>query len=327
MAEEPEQDRLELLGQVAAWYYEDDLDQSEIARRIGKSRSMVSRLLKEARDRGLVEIRVRFPLRTEESLENRLVQAFGLSEARVLAGSPQDHEAMLRRLGRLGARAMQARLHSTMEVAIGWGAALHHTVRAMPEMRLDDVMVVQAMGSVGDGDPNVDGADLARTLASKLNGDFRSLAAPLIVDREEVAASLLSERTIATTMEVAMAAELAVIGIGSIDTSLSGLVRAGYFTDGHLGRLRSLGVVGDVMGYLVDAGGTVLDISENRRVVALRPDRLAGTVIGVAGGAAKASAILAALRGDYLDVLVTDRFAAESVLGLHQQSASDLVEV
>jgi DNA-binding transcriptional regulator LsrR (DeoR family) len=62
-------------------------------------------------------------------------------------------------------------------------------------------------------------------------------------------------------------------------------------------------------------------------VVALRPDRLAGTVIGVAGGAAKASAILAALRGDYLDVLVTDRFAAESVLGLHQQSASDLVEV
>ena len=43
-------DRLEFLGQVASWYYEDDLDQSEIASRIGKSRSMVSRLLREARD-------------------------------------------------------------------------------------------------------------------------------------------------------------------------------------------------------------------------------------------------------------------------------------
>lgn len=327
MAAEAEQDRLELLGQVAAWYYEDDLDQSEIARRIGRSRSMVSRLLKEARDRGLVEIRVRFPLRTEDGLEQTLVGAFGLAEARVLAGSQADDEAMLRRVGRLAARAMQARLHSTMDIAIGWGAALHHTVRAMPEMRLDDVMVVQAMGTVGDGDPNVDGADLARSLASKLMGDFRTLAAPLIVDREDVAASLLAERTIATTIEMAKAAELTVIGIGSIDSSLSGLVRAGYFAEGQLAHLRSLGVVGDVMGYLVDAAGTVLDISENRRVVALRPDQLAGTVIGVAGGTAKAGAIHAALRAGYLDVLVTDRSAAESVLAMHRTEVSGLVEV
>jgi len=44
--------RLELLGQVAVWYYEDNLDQTEIAKRIGRSRSMVSRMLNEARDLG-----------------------------------------------------------------------------------------------------------------------------------------------------------------------------------------------------------------------------------------------------------------------------------
>ena len=58
-----EDERLEFLGQVAAWYYEDGLDQSEIASRISKSRSLVSRLIDEARSIGIFEIRLRFPLR------------------------------------------------------------------------------------------------------------------------------------------------------------------------------------------------------------------------------------------------------------------------
>ncbi|MBE7470341.1 MAG: hypothetical protein HS114_14510 [Anaerolineales bacterium] len=65
-----EDDRLELLGQVASWYYEDNLDQSVIAERIGKSRSMASRILQEAREVGLVEIKVTFPLKRDTELES-----------------------------------------------------------------------------------------------------------------------------------------------------------------------------------------------------------------------------------------------------------------
>lgn len=313
------EERLEYLGQIAAWYYEDHLDQTEIARRIGKSRSMVSRLLHEAREAGLVEIRVRFPLRTDNELEERLVAAFGLSEARVLTAESRDWETGLRSLGRLGAVALQRSLRSDINIVVGWGAALHSVVRAMPGLPLEGVMVLQVMGSVGDGDPNVDGSDLARTLASKLNGDFRYLAAPVIVSSEETARSLLADRTIANTLSLAREAEVALTGIGSIDTRLSGLLRAGYFDDQHLAELRNAGVVGDLMGYLLDADGRVLDIEDNRRVVALHPDDLkrVQTVIGVAGGVAKAAAILAVLRAGYLDVLVTDSVAAREVLRLH----------
>ncbi|MFP5333245.1 MAG: sugar-binding transcriptional regulator [Acidimicrobiia bacterium] len=309
------EDRLEFLGQVAAWYYEDDLDQTEIAQRIGKSRSMVSRLLREARDRGLVEFRVRFPLRTDSALEDELKSAAGLSEARVLVADDLPFDSMMRRLGRVGARAVQSRLRSDIKVTIGWGAALFHTVRAMPEIRLDGVMVIQAMGSVGDGDPGVDGADLARTLATKLNADFRTLAAPLLVDSEEVAASLKADRTNAATIAMAAEAEVFVTGIGTIDSELSGLVRAGYFTDSQIRNLRSLGVVGDLMGYLIDRDGNILDIPENGRVVALFPGQMRGTTIAVAGGAAKATAIRAVALGGYLDVLVTDTTAARAILG------------
>jgi len=51
-------ERLELLVQIATWYYEEDLSQEDIAGRVGLSRPMVSRLLQKARDHGLSEIRV-----------------------------------------------------------------------------------------------------------------------------------------------------------------------------------------------------------------------------------------------------------------------------
>jgi deoxyribonucleoside regulator len=308
--------RLEYLGQVAAWYYEDQLDQAEIARRIGKSRSMVSRLLAEAREEGLVQIRVRFPLRTDDDMAQRLCERFGLAEATVLAGSGVDDETLVRWLGRLGARTLQRRLVSGVTATIGWGAALHAVVRAMPDIQLDDAMVLQVMGSVGDGDPGVDGADLARSLAGKLNGDFRSIAAPLIVDRPEVARSLLADRTIATTLTMAESAAVAMIGIGSIDSTVSGLVRAGYLDQERVERLRAAGVVGDIMGHLIDSGGRVVDLVDNDCVVALHPDRLAGigTVIGIAGGLSKAAAVHAVLESGLLDVLVTDAGTARAVL-------------
>ncbi len=321
------EERLEFLGQVAAWYYEDDQTQADIARRLDKSRSMVSRLLTEARELGLVQISVRFPLRTDSALEERLCELFGLAEAHVLVTGEIDHPALIRQLGRLGSRALQRRLRSGVGVAVGWGAALHSVVRAMPEIELEDVMVLQVMGSVGDGDPNVDGADLARTLAGKLDGDFRTLSAPVIVDRPEAAQSLLQDRTIANTLRLAESAEIAVIGVGSIDSTLSGLVRAGYFDERAIERLKKAGVVGDLLGYLIDAEGNVLDIPENRRVVALHPARLARiqSVIGVAGGVAKAGAITAVLRSGLLDVIVTDVATAENVVA--QAGAGRLAEV
>ena len=314
------EDRLEFLGQVAAWYYEDELDQSKIAERIGKSRSMVSRLLAEARTAGLVHVQVSFPLRTDHVLEDRLSGMFGLTEVRVLAGGQIDHGSMVRSLGRLGARTLQSRLRSDMTVAIGWGASLHSLVRAMPEIQLESVMVLQVMGSVGDGDPNVDGADLARSLAAKLNGDFRAMVAPVIVDRPETARSLAADRTIATTLRMAESSDLAITGIGSIDSSVSGLVRAGYFNKSHIARLRQAGVVGDVLGYLLDGAGRVLDIPENDRVVALHPDQLAKipAVIGVAGGTSKAAAINASLRAGLIDVLVTDAEAASALIAMQE---------
>ena len=317
-----EDDRVDLLAQVALWYYVDGLDQAAIAERINKSRSMVSRLLDQAREAGLVEVKVHYPLRTDTELERRMCQEFGLAGAHVLAEPPDDYGVLLKRLGELGARCLQQALRPGMIIGVSWGTAVHAVVSAMPATPVPNAMVVQLIGAVGHGDPLVDGAELGRWLAQKLQASFRFLSAPLLVDDEALAAALRRERTIEETLTLAARADVAVIGIGTPQPDLSSLLRAGYLSRAELESLLQNGVVGDVVAHQFDENGQWLDISANRRAISLDAESLRRIprIIAVSGGVGKARAILAGLRGGYCTCLVTDARTTQLVLELHRQA-------
>lgn len=315
-----EDGRLELLGQVAVWYYEDNMDQTEIAQRIDRSRSMISRMLNEARDLGLVEIRVKFPFKTDQDLEARLCDVFNLSQARVLAAPPiNDYPTLLRRLGRLGAQYLQDILHDDIKISIGWGASLHQLVQSLPGTPLQNASVVQIMGSAGHSDPMIDGSELARWLSQKLGAEHRYLPAPLIVKNEAIAQALLSDSLIANTLTLARQVDVALVGIGPVDSTLSGLYRTGYFTEADMDALKQAGVVGDIIGRLLDRNGNLADVPINCCIIGqdLETLKQIPQVIGIAGSPMKVLAILAALRSGCLDALITDAQTAEAILELH----------
>ncbi len=72
-------------------------------------------------------------------------------------------------------------------------------------------------------------------------------------------------------------------------------------------------------GVVQAVSGQWLDIDINRRIVGISLEALSkiDTVIGVAGGSRKGAAILGALRGRYINVLITDDQAAQKVLALN----------
>jgi len=311
-------DRAELLAQVASLYYEDDLTQGEIARRVGTSRSTVSRMLQEAREAGVVEITVHYPWRTVPELEDALRTRFGLRQARVLLGRGRTYEEIVRGLGALAARYVEGTVRADTVLGISWGLAVHSTVRALrPERRLP-ITVVQMVGAVGEGDPLIDGPDLARLLAGVYGGQYRYLHAPLIVEDLRARDVLLQEPRIRETLELARRADVALVGIGAPHAAVYSLLRAGYVDRGAIAGLLAQGVAGDVCARHYDAQGRELDIDLNRRIVGIELEALhdVGQVVGVAGGEAKAGAILGALRGGHVDVLVTDDAAARKILAL-----------
>lgn len=314
-----EDDRLELLGQVASWYYEDNMDQSVIAKRIGKSRSMVSRILQEAREVGLVEIKVTFPLKRDSELESRLIQTFHLAQAYVLANPPDDEELLRQRLGSLGARCLQNHLYDGIKIGLGSGTSVHQVVRAMAHVELKGAEVVQISGAIGTDSRAFDGSELARWLSEKLSAAYYVLYAPLVVKDEALAGSLLQDPTIADTLLRASQVNLALIGIGTLDPSLSSLQRVGYLNETDLAALHQIGAVGDILSRHFDGQGHPVDLPANRRVIGLdlTTIRSIPTVIAVAGNVIKASAILAALRGGFIKVLVTDSLTTIELLALY----------
>lgn len=310
--------RTELLARVASMYYEDDLTQDEIARRIDTSRSTVSRMLQEARETGVVEITVHYPWKNVPEIEVDLIARFRLHQARVLLGRGQPYEEILHGLGVLAARYIESILVEGTVLGISWGVAVYSTVRALRPERKLPITVVQMVGAVGEGDPLIDGPDLARLLASVYGGEYRYLHAPLIVEDAHTREVLLQEPRIRETLSLARRADVALVGIGAPSPEVYSLLRAGYLGQDELAQLRAQGVVGDICARHYDARGRVLDIELNRRIVGIELEALhhIEQVIGVAGGEAKAEAIVGALRGGHVNVLVTDDATARKVLAL-----------
>lgn len=324
MTRQTEEGRAALLAQVASWYYEDNLGLSIIAKRIGRSVSLVSRLLQAARDRGLVEIRINFPKVLDTGLADRLTTAFPLRHALVMADAGPDGKGSLRQFGGIGADLLSADLQASGTVGISWGTHVHSVVSALHQAAKGGKgTVIQVSGSIDGGDPTVDGAQLAQMLATKLGKEVRSLHAPLIVETEALAKSLRASPSIAETLRLAARADHLLIGIGSPYLPNAGLRRAGYLTDADLGALERCGAVGDIAGYHINAQGEILDISLNRRIIGLHPkamNKIANVVV-VATGSAKIAPLAAALRGEYVDTLVTDAATAGELLYMETNRA------
>ncbi len=314
-------DRADILVQTALWYYEDGLDQSEIATRLGKSRSMVSRMLTEARQSGIIELKIRVPIRRNAAVEALVRDTFGLDDAWILDESPSLTSRTTRMVSELAGLVLQRHLSDGVRIGLAWSRMLYEVVAAFPSMHLKDATVVQLSGSIAIDDLRFDGPEIVRTFAQKINGDFRYLMAPLVVKNSSIRESLAKEQSIAETLRQAADVDVAMVGIGSIRLHASTLRNSGLVELTTIQRLLESGVVGDIIGQQFTAEGRELKDEINNRVVGITLSQLSNiaTVIAVASGVEKAPAIAGGLHGGWFNCLVTDLETAKAVLELEER--------
>lgn len=315
-------DRDELLARVASLYYEDGQTQQEISLNLGYSRSSISRMLTEARQEGIVEIHVHHPLERNFGLEQRLQAEFGLCEVRVLQSSGLPYPQMLRRLGGLAERLLVQNIREHSVLGISWGTALYEVANSLRSMHAPGVKVVQLIGSATSRDHLVDGPGLASAFARQFGAQYFTLPAPWLVEDREIRDALMKDRRMREVLDLARQAEIALVGIGSVDPSLSSLVRAGYLTENEVGDIQAIGAVGDVCGLHFDIHGNLMDIPLAGYAFGIEAETLRSIplVIGVAGGIVKAPAILGALHSRLINSLVTDDSAARKILEREKDS-------
>lgn len=305
------------MTKVAELYYERNLSQREIATMLDLSRSMVSRLLSEARETGIVTITIKRPVQKNDPLSELVRRQFGLREAIVIP-TAAGYDDTLRQAGAAAAELLQNILADNTILGVSWGRTLYETLQALPVLPLTGVQVVQLSGGLGEGNPANDGPELALRFAEKLSGSCRYLHAPALVEDGNIRDQLLQQSQIRQTVERAAQAQILLTGIGSLADNLSSLNRAGYLSEAERQSCLAAGGVGHLLAHMIDIHGREIDHPFNRRVVSVPLSLLqqAGWSIGVAVAQQKAPAVLGAVRGGYFNTLILDESVAQDVLNL-----------
>jgi lsr operon transcriptional repressor len=320
----------ELLLRVAWYYYKDELTQDEIARRLSMSRASVGRLLDRARKVGLVSINLNTEYLDAFELSGELRRTFGLTEALVVPDhekEPADHHALNARIGLGGAQFMGTHLRPGASLGVGWGETVSRVITAMNLGTVGPVHIVTLTGGVegylqtilsSRGELATERSDVATERPEATTATV--IPSPIMASTPSLAAALRQEPTIQQVLKQARGVEQALVGVGT-PTADATIVHMGYLNAGEARRLRDRGVVGDILGQFFDADGTVVDLPIHDRRIGIELPDLARIpkVVGVAGGLHKAEAILGALHGGFLDVLVTNELAAIRLLELERR--------
>ena len=308
-------EKLDTLVQIAYLYYHEGLTQAEIAQALGISRPTVANLLQRARTEGLVTISLRPDYLSSLTLARDLKTHFGLTDALIVPTLPgADTAAVNRALGAMGALYLEKVLTPGDVIATAWGATMLEVAQALSGRTVDDVTIAQSLGGLSTADSFNPGR-VATLMGDKLGARTYHLYVPAVVESKEVRNILLRDRAIYSAFEVARSAHRAIMGIGKVSHSAT-VIKAGFISTQQMDELHAKGAVGDMSGRFFDIHGAPVMTDLDARIIALSLDDLKtiSPVIAVAGGEDKVEAILGALRGGYLNVLIVDEQTAKKVL-------------
>jgi lsr operon transcriptional repressor len=301
----------ELLARTAWFYYHDGLTQNEIGERLGLTRLKVSRLLEKGRQSGVIRVQINSRFEGCMALEDTLLQRFGLQHIRVLptlVDSP-----LSARLGIGAAHMLMTLLKPEQLLAVGFGETAMSTLQHLSGfIASQKIRMVTLSGGVGPYMTGIGQLDAACGVSI--------IPAPLRASSASVAAIFRQERNVHDVMLAACAADIAVVGIGSLNQrQRATILRSGYISEGEQLLFARKGAVGDILGYFLQRNGELADsMTIHDELIAVAPDDLANipTVLGVAGGIEKAEAIVAALKGKRINALVTEESTARAMLAL-----------
>lgn len=310
-------ENLHLMIKIAKLYYESGLTQETIADHMRLSRPKVSRLLHEARQKGVVKISILQESGDFSELEQLLENRFGLLE--VVIGNvsdPDSPQVVSRELGIVAANYLKRVIWDGDVIGLTWGTTLSAMVDHVPAEKRRDVVVVQLVGGLGEPDSEVYVTEMVRRLSIALGATLRLLPAPGIVKSVESARLLCSDPYIAQALESATKVNIAFVGIGTM-TSNSLLIRGGkIITQQEIDSLIKAGAVGEISIHFYDINGNPVHSEIDERVIGISLDTLRSLprVVGVAGGSSKFNAILGALRGRLINILITDPLTGQKLL-------------
>ncbi|WP_299724925.1 sugar-binding transcriptional regulator [uncultured Tateyamaria sp.] len=312
------EDKEALLANIALLYYGEGLTQSEIAKRMQVSRATIVNLLRESRERGIVEIRVDGKHLSSSNLARDLRDKFGLQDVYIATAdnrdSVQDRAGLLAHVSRVGAAAFLDIVAPGDRVGVAWGETIMAVSDVMAPSSTERVQVCQLIGSMNSVRVPTS-ENCAIQIAGKIGAECYTLHAPGVVASPELAEVFRNEPTIREQLSRLDDLDMIVASVGNVspDTHLK---VAGMATTQELQAARKLGAKGIICCRFIDADGQGIETAPDDRVIAanLANLRKPKKKLLVVCGANRTEATLASLRGDLVTHLCVDQVLAMELL-------------
>lgn len=306
-----------LLSEIARRYYVEGETQDTVARALSMSRMKVNRLLREAQERGIVEVRVRHLSSRTRVMEAAFRERFGLRH--LLVAPPAPSVARQRRaVATVLSAYLEANLRDGTVIAVGMGRNVAEVAAVQTQAQFDGLTFVAGSGGATEAGETGNADHICRALAGRFGGSAATLYAPAFVPDATMRAAIMRHDTVRRTLNQARSADYALIGVGDLGLD-SHMTRMGWFGAEELRRAQANGVAGDLMGYdFFDQEGRSAGPELAGRVVGLTREDLAriGTTIAIASETGKTAAILGALRTGVVDILATSATICDAILTL-----------
>lgn len=296
---------------IAYYYYKLGMTQDNIAKKMSISRQRVNRILKKCLETGIVKIVIQEFEHQNVELEIQLETLLGLNEIIIVNNAGGEINESL---GVAASSYLERVIKDNDIIGFSRGRALSSLVNNLQPIDRANLTVTQLVGGLNAEESHVNSDYIVRHSSEILNAKPYFMYAPIILENKQLRDSLMKESFYSRVYDMMKACTIALVGIGDM-SSKSAFVHKKFMSKTEYDILQSKNAVGEICTHYYDVTGKIIESGINDRVLAIDSDSFKNIPlrIGVGSGSEKRSAIIGALRGGLINVLITDLETAQAL--------------
>lgn len=308
-----DEEKIKQMLLISHLYYEKNMGQVEISKKIGLSRPTISRSLQTAKEMGLVKIQIENPFVDFKELEQQLSDKYK-AKISIVPTNYKGETTALNSVGMFAAEYLSRIIKPEDIIGIGWGKTVHAVTKHIEKRNILGVQAVQLKGSVSFENERTYAYESITELAKAFNTQARYLPLPTIFDNVETKKMVGKDRFIKSILDLGRQANIAIFTVGVIGKDAL-LFHLGYLNDEQKKELESK-AVGDIASHFIDEKGKIVSQELDDRTIGIQLEDLKKKEhsIVVASDVEKAAGVHAVLKAGYANTAVIGSSLAQNLI-------------
>ncbi|MFW6380904.1 MAG: sugar-binding transcriptional regulator [Bacillota bacterium] len=307
----------QLLYSIAYEYYINGAKQKEIADKYNINRVQVSRYLTEAREKGIVEFRVKNPLEEESrNIEEEIETHFPVKRALVTVTARSGNNYLLKALAHKASDYINQTFKPHDVIGVGWGSTIYQVARDFTtDKEYNNIGFVPLVGSSFQFDKEFQANNISIMLGEEFKGKGYSLMAPFWANNRQEYETIVQNNDVRRVLDMWQELDRILIGIGC-NFSKTPLMKMDEIREKELTKLLNFKQVGDMLTHYFNLYGEFCDLDIYRRLINFPLeyfDRV-DEVIAIAGGNQKKDSLIGAFRTGKIDTIILDSATAQEII-------------